>query len=319
VENLNRPVITPAPRHQRFVAFELSVLRRLKFDSIAIPFAGRPDLAWYLKIWGKQVISNDICQWAWWASRALVENLSATLAEADVARVLADVYIPRRSLHNRALGALMGEMDACWFDNVWINLQGIADDHRRALACLHAFGVGDYVLSFPPQYGHLRRPLSEVYLALWRSQRQIINNGLTNQCLNLDGQDFIGGARADLMFARLPRPEGIGELRSGTAGWREIWARGSGDVWEELIAKCEGRLGEETLSKERYLGLVAEFLARARKIPTWVIAHTDQGHVAAGEIGDVVRQFREVEVTYHKDYTGLRGGRNTYLIVAPGK
>ena len=34
-----------------WLAFELSVLRRLKFSSIALPFTGDPDLCVYLKRW----------------------------------------------------------------------------------------------------------------------------------------------------------------------------------------------------------------------------------------------------------------------------
>ena len=67
------PWATP---NRRWLGFELSVLRRLKFASVAIPFAGQPDLEWYLKFWGKQILDNDLCQWSWWSSRALVENHS---------------------------------------------------------------------------------------------------------------------------------------------------------------------------------------------------------------------------------------------------
>ena len=75
---------TTSTPNRRWLGFELSVLRRLKFTSIAIPFAGRPDLGWYLKFWGKQVGDNDLCQWAWWMSRALVENQGHQLSEEVV-------------------------------------------------------------------------------------------------------------------------------------------------------------------------------------------------------------------------------------------
>ena len=50
-------MITP---NRRWLGFELSVLRRLKFASLAVPFAGQPDLEWYLKFWGKQALTNDL-------------------------------------------------------------------------------------------------------------------------------------------------------------------------------------------------------------------------------------------------------------------
>ncbi|MEY3282249.1 MAG: hypothetical protein RIR86_262, partial [Acidobacteriota bacterium] len=62
------------PINNRWLGFELNILRRLKFTSIAIPFAGAANLDWYLKFWGKEVYSNDLCQSAAAISRAYVEN-----------------------------------------------------------------------------------------------------------------------------------------------------------------------------------------------------------------------------------------------------
>ncbi|MGH9852067.1 MAG: hypothetical protein ACREBD_19700, partial [Blastocatellia bacterium] len=91
---------TNSRTNRRWLGFELSVLRRLKFASIAIPFAGQPDLGWYLKFWGKQILDNDLLQWAWWMSRAMIENQSESLSEEDVSLILSEAYVPRRRLHN---------------------------------------------------------------------------------------------------------------------------------------------------------------------------------------------------------------------------
>ncbi|MBL8196983.1 MAG: hypothetical protein JNM06_24545, partial [Blastocatellia bacterium] len=48
--------------NHNWVAFEASVLAQQKFDSIAIAFAGRSKLDWYLELWNKRIINNDICQ-----------------------------------------------------------------------------------------------------------------------------------------------------------------------------------------------------------------------------------------------------------------
>jgi hypothetical protein len=308
--------------NRRWLGFDLSVLRRLKFNSIAIPFAGQPDLGWYLKFWGKQVLDNDLCQWAWWVSRALVENPGEHLTEEDVSLALGEAYVPHRRLHNPVLGQVMSEMDAVWFDNLWLNVQQIENEHRRALAIMLALGVGDYVFSFTPENPDapeimdLRRPLSEVFLALWRSQRQVVDNGKENYSVNRDAHEFIRGARAELMFARFPRPEGLDGLRQTVAGWRETWVRGSGEAWDQIIASQRGRLGDSVVSKEHYLQMVSNFLARAKHIPQWAIAHTEDGFITAAEMGDVIKQFRRVEVSYNKDFSDVVGGRNTFIIVA---
>lgn len=314
-------MFTTPSSNRRWLGFELSVLRRLKFASLAIPFAGQPDLGWYLKFWGKQVLDNDLCQWAWWVSRALVENRGEQLDEEDVSLILSEAYVPRRRLHNPALTtmtqrALMSEMDVVWFDNVWLNIQQIENEHRRALAIMHALGVADYACSFTPATSELRRPLSEVLLASWRNQRPVIDNGQDNFSINRDAHEFIRGARAELLFARFPRPEGLAALRDSIVGWRETWVRGSGEAWDALLANQRGRLGDDVMSKEHYLQLVSNFLARAKHIPQWAISHTEDGFLTAAELGDVIKQYRRIDVTYNKDFSDVVGGKNTFIIVA---
>jgi hypothetical protein len=303
-------------RNRRWLGFELSVLRRVKFNSIAIPFAGQPDLDWYLKFWGKQVLNNDVCQWAWWMSRALVENQEEDLSAGEVEQVLRDAYVPRRGLHNPALAQTLGELDACWFDNVWLNLQEIGNEYRRALAYLHALGVGNYVFSFTRETASLRRPLSEVFEALWQAQRKIVNNAQANRSTNLEAHEFMRETRADLMFARFPRPEGLAALRDTLVGWREMWTRGTPDCWDALIEQRRGQLGDRVASKERYLKLIGNFLAAATHVPNWAIAHAEDGFVTAGELCEVIKTFRRIEVTYNKDFSDVLGGLNTYIIIA---
>ena len=309
-------MFTTTVSNRRWLGFELSVLRRLKFSSVAIPFAGQPDLGWYLKFWGKQVLDNDICQWAWWVSRALVENRGVSLSEEDVSLILSEAYVPRRRLQNPALGHAMSEMDAVWFDNVWLNIQQIENEHQRALAIMLALGVADYVFSFNSDTLELRRPLSEVFVALWRAQRHVIDNGKENFSVNRDAHEFIRGARADLLFLRLPRPTGLAGLRHSVIGWRETWVRGSADAWDTLLTNVRGRLGDDVMSKEHYLHLVSNFLARAKHIPKWAIAHTEDGFLSAAELGDAIKQFRRIDVSYHKDFSDVIGGQNAYIITA---
>lgn len=307
--------------NRRWLGFELSVLRRLKFQTIAIPFSGHPDLDWYLKFWGKQILSNDICQWAWTISRALVENQGEMLTEEDVSLALSEAYVPRRRLSNQALAGLadhpgINDIDVVWFDNLWLNIQQIENEYRRALAAMHVIRTIDYVFSFDDRTIELRRPLSEVFISLWRSQWNIINNDQANYSINREAQEFIRGARGDLMFARFPRPEGLSALRQTVVGWRETWIRGSEGGWDELIAGQRGRLGDDVLSKEHYLQLVSNFLLRAKHLPKWAISHTDDGFISAGEMAEVIRQFRKIEITYNKDFSDVVGGRNTFIFIA---
>lgn len=302
--------------NRRWLGFELSVLRRLKFASVAFPFGGQPDLQWYLKFWGKQILDNDLCQWSWWTSRALVENQGDKLTEEVVSLVLDNAYVPRRRLHNPALTQAMGELDAVWFDNVWQNIQLVENEAQRALAYTHALAVADYVFSFTPATAELRRPLSQVFLTTWRNQRKLINNGQSNYSMNREAHEFMRGARVDLLFARFPRPQGLTALQQTVAGWRETWVRGTSDFWDGLIEAQRGKLGDEVVSKDHYLQLISRFLAKSKHIPQWALTHAEDGFVSAAELGEVVSQFRRVEVTYNKDFSEVLGGLNSFIIIA---
>jgi len=249
-------------------------------------------------------------------SRALVENQGEMLTGEDVSLVLSEAYVPRRRLHNPALIHMMSEIDAIWFDNVWLNIQQLPNEYHRAMAMTHALRVGDYVFSFGPETAELKRPLTEVFTNLWRRQRDVLNNGQTNYSINREAHEFIRGARTDLMFARFPRPEGLAALRRGIAGWRESWVRGTADDWEPLITNQRGKLGDDVMSKEHYLQLISNFLTRAKHIPKWAIAHTEDGFISAAEVGNVIKQFRRIDVIYNKDFSHVVGGRNTFVIVA---
>ena len=85
-----------------WLAFELSVLRRLKFDSVALPFSGEPDLCIYLKRWKVRVASNDPMLWAFTKATALVENRSERLLDDDVDAMLDDAYVPRDNFQTLA-------------------------------------------------------------------------------------------------------------------------------------------------------------------------------------------------------------------------
>src|SRR5687767_15045221 len=111
------------PNLNGWLGFELSVLRRMRFDSIALPFSGEPSLGLYLKHWNVRVAANDRAQWAWTKSTALIENNSETLSEDDIENILDDAYVPRASLKNPSLLNWFNETDSWWFDNVRQNAE----------------------------------------------------------------------------------------------------------------------------------------------------------------------------------------------------
>jgi hypothetical protein len=54
-----------------WLAFELGVLRRLKFTSVALPFTGEPEICVQLKSWKVRVAANDPMFWSYTKALAL--------------------------------------------------------------------------------------------------------------------------------------------------------------------------------------------------------------------------------------------------------
>lgn len=291
-----------------WTAFELSVLRRLKFRSIVNPFAGECDLDSNLKRWGVRVASNDLWRWAWTKAQAVVENNAARLTVEDVAAVLEDAYVPRYRLDNASLRKWFSETDAWWFDNVRRNAELLDGPHKRSLALNLGIKVGDYALSFDEDTRELRQPLSRVYQRLWEAEARPFDNNHTNKAACKEARDFLSSEQADCLFLRLPRPARR-DARFTAWAWREEWIRGNDGFWDEFEGARAGRLGARAETRQQYLRHVEELLEVASHIHVWAVAYAENGHVTTEEIIEAVRRTRKVGTIYTKDFTELLGAR----------
>jgi hypothetical protein len=293
-----------------WLAFELNVLRRLKFSSVALPFAPDAGIGAYLKRWNVRVLANDITVAGWLKVVAAIENNGKTLSEQEVDAVLEDAYVPRFRLNNQALRNWFGETDAWWFDNVRNNIECLPSPVSRAIATTIALGVGDYALSFADDTLELRQPLSKVFRRLWSVAPAPVDNGQNNLCANKNGYEFVADVnnRADLMFLRLPRAHNQTQKNYlGRAAWREEFLRGGDDFWNDLELRQAGRLGTLIETKSQYLRLLEEMLRTAAHIGSWAIAHVEDGFISTNELVETVGRVRRVDTVFTKDFSELTG------------
>lgn len=289
-----------------WLAFELNILRRLDFGSIALPFTGDPALGSYLKRGEIKVLANDLLQSAWTKAVASIQNNGEKLSDDDVNAVLDDVYVPQHKLQNPALRQWFNETDAWWFDNVRQNLDRLQSPFAFAIAASLAMSVGDYVLSFSDETRELRQPLSNVYRRLWTILPEPVNNGQNNSCQNKTPNEFIAESFTDLMFLRLPAA-GNAHKYSERSVWREEWLRGGNDFWPDVETARNGKLGMPVETKSQYLRLLEETLRTASHIKTWAVAHVESGFVSTQDIVEVIGRIRRVETIYTKDFSELTG------------
>lgn len=307
--------IEPGNR-QSWVAFEASVLTQQDFESIAIPFAGSAKIDWYLKLWNKRILDNDVCQWAWWVARARVENNSEQLSENDLKIILKDAEKPREELSNPTLLNWFSEEDAVWLDNARANIEELPSQTHKALAIMGGVLLGDYIFSFDSQTAHLRRPLSHVYRDLLGIVNRVFDNQCKNFTSNFEAGDFIIRSKADLLYANLPAPGSMLNFLRSERCWREVWVRGYGDVQAELLPKIKESLSGMVASKDRYLQLLTGLLERAKHIPKWAIGFQENRPASLDEMSDAIRKFRTVQATYSKDMSDFIGCSKIYIVVA---
>ncbi len=300
-----------------WLAFELSVLRRLKFRSVALPFGGEPHLGIYLKNWGVRVAANDLAQWSWIKATAYIENNTQRLTEEEIALLLEDTYMPRFNEGNPAMQRWFNETDALWFDNLRESSERLESTTKRALALSTGMMVGDYVLSFDDETRRLRQPLSlpDVFERVWRAQPPPVDNSHRNQSANMEAREFVAERRhTDLLFLRLPRASNKHEQRRNSlSAWREEWVRGGEGFWDEMERKCAGRLGAYAETRQQYLSFVEDLLQAAAHLPAWAIAYVENGFVSTTDLVECISRVRKVESVYTKDFSELMGARASII------
>jgi len=299
--------------HNGWLAFELGVLRRLKFSSVALPFTGEPQLGMQLKHWRVRVAANDTMLWSFTKATALVENYSERLSDEEIETILDDAYVPRSHMDNPALLKWFNETDAWWFDTVRFNAERLDSEYKRALALTLGMMVGDYVLSFDERTRQLRRPLSlsNVFRQMAEIAPYPSDNGLRCKAFNQDTRTFLAERQhTGLLFLRLPPPElQIDAGPDPVFAWREEWLRGGADFWHDLERSRSGKIGSRVRSKQQYLGSVEDLLRTAAHISAWAIAHTENGFISTEELVEVVGNIRKVDAIYSKDFSDLLGVR----------
>jgi hypothetical protein len=292
--------------------FELSVLRRLQFSSIALPFTGEPNVCAQLKRWKVRVAANDPMIWAYTKATALIENDSERLSEEEIESTIDDAYVPRERLDNPSLLNWFNETDAWWFDTVRFNAERLATQYKRALALTLGMMVGDYVLSFTEDSRQLREPLSlsRVFRQFAETIAFPYDNSLRSKASNQDVRAFVAERRhTDLLFLRLPVPVQPQTTQHNPFAWREEWLQGGNEFWSDFEKTRAGKLGSRVQSKQQYLGLVEDLLHTASHLPGWAIAHTENGFISSDELIDTVSRVRKVDAVYSKDFSDLLGVR----------
>jgi hypothetical protein len=300
--------IKTTTKPESWMAFELNVLRRLKFKSISLPNASSPMLGSYLKNWDVKVLANSIFHSSYLELVAAIENDDVLLSDDEVQVVLEDAYVPQFELKNPALKTWFGETDSWWFDNVRTNIEKLESPISRAVATSLGLMVGDYALSFDEETRRLKQPFSSAFKRFRGIFASPIQNSHPNVCQNRSTKEFTAENYPDLMFLRLPEPRSI-PLKNflGRDAWKEEWVVGSTNIWDKLEQKLTGQLGAHVEAKTQYLTLLEDLFETASHINQWVVMHNENNFVSTQDVVESIGKIRRVDTIYTKDFSELTG------------
>src|ERR1044072_9410830 len=116
-----------------WLAFELGVLKRLKFTSVALPFTGEPEICFHMKSWKVRVAANDPMLWSYTKALALIENNTEQLNEDDLFVLLDDAYVQGDKMSNLALQKWFNQTDGWCLNTLRSNAEE-REPYKRALA-----------------------------------------------------------------------------------------------------------------------------------------------------------------------------------------
>lgn len=289
-----------------WLAFESSVLRRLQFRSVALPWTGTRACALQLKRWGVRVHANCTRIDELIGGVAHIENNTMRLTNEDIERLTADAYVPSHTLRFPELRRWFGEPEAWWFGNLRDRIEGLPTRSERALAYDIVLRTGRHALAFDDETSYMRASLTAVMRRISEQMPLPIDNNQRNTCHAQTPGEFLAEQQVDLAFIRLPR---IAALHTrAPAEWCDVWLRGSEFDTSSHIEESAHRTSHLP-SKAQHLHFVEEILRRAAHMPQWAILHAADGFLGTDELVETIRRVRLVKTVYTKDFSEWMGTR----------
>lgn len=301
----------------QWLAFELSVLSRLQFRSVALPWMGAPACALQLKRRGVRVHANGEQKAEFISAQAYVENNTERLTAEDIELIITDAYVPRHGCPQPDLRRWFSEPEAWWFSNVRAQIEKLDTAAKRALALDLGLKTGGYAFSFDDETSHLRLPLTVVIRRLWEESSPIVDNNQANTSHRQPAGEFLAEQQVDLALIRLPRFSRTNTHRQNE--WHDVWLEGhdtqtaDGESKRAARTKPASRHAPSMHSKTQFLSFIEELLSRAAHLPQWAIVHAADGYLTSDELVETVRHVRAVKTIYTKDFSEWMGVRTSII------
>ncbi len=288
--------------------------------SVVDAFSGSAVVAYMYKAKGLQVIANDRLRYCYHAARAIVENNSTRLTEADIDSLLADNSQAGTFVHDHFKGIFFAKGVHKVLDSIRANCDKLSG-YKKDIAL---FGLGKTCMS--GGFGHfssstsnsMRKDSPEEFKDRLKKNLERINalvfdNGKDNKAHQQEVTELLNTAKADLAYFDPPYA-----THFSTTNYEKSYhfVEGLMVYWKGLTIKAETKTkhyetDHKTVTKANANQVFNGFLSSAKHIRHWLISYRDQAYPSEPEMKKIIsslgRDSRMKSKDHHYSITAKHG------------
>jgi adenine-specific DNA-methyltransferase len=276
-------------------------------SSVLDAFSGSAVVAYMYKSKGLRVFANDRLRYSHHAAKAIVENSSTRLSEAEIEKLLADNPKAKTFVQDNFKGIFFAKGVHALIDSLRANCDDLSG-YKKDIAL---FALGKTCMSGKGGFGHFssstdygkRQDTPEEFKKRLKANIERINalifdNGKENKAYRGDVNEILPKVKADLAYFDPPYA-----TEFSTTNYEKAYhfVEGLMTYWDGLTIKADTKVknyetSHVTVTKGNASDFFQEFLGNATHIPHWLISYRDHAYPNEQQmkkiIGGLGRQSR---------------------------
>ena len=266
-------------------------------------FLGSGAVSLFAKAQGFRIICNDVAERCYIVGKALIENNSRYIRDADICRLTLPNEGNDHILEYNYVPDVFSKPHAVFLDNAILNCE---DEVEKYLLLKYIFKIRPYSKFSSPNA--FNRPfaegqfdtIKETYTGALKSNLKtpyelldvlknrvnagIFSNGFRNEIYKDDVFDFLDKVVGDVLYLDPPY--------AGTLAYETEYA-----VLDTLLNDVKRK---SKFSSEQGMDVLGELLAKAEKFPLWVISFGNAG--GKNELKSLVKMVRKYRKCEYKEF-----------------
>jgi len=279
--------------------------------SVLDAFSGSAVVAYMYKTKGLRVVANDRLRYAWHTARAIIENRSVTLTDAEIEALVADNPKAGDFVQKTFKGIYFSEGIHKVIDTIRANIDALSG-FKKDIAL---FALGKTCIT--GSFGHFsstteaakRKYTPEQFKARFAETARRINalvfdNGQRCEAMQKDILDALAEAKVDLAYFDPPYA-----THFSTTNYEKNYhfIEGLMTYWDGLEIETGNKIrnyktDHETVTKANAAEFFDGFFAKSHHIPHWIISYRDQAYPSEAEMKKLIAAHGRASRMRSKDH-----------------